>query len=55
MSAHYSNNESYPGFSDRPQSNSALSVPRESTDKNQHELSQQQRHNKELSLKYTAL
>lgn len=55
MSAHFSNKESFPDMSDRPQTNSARSSPEQLVDQLQMQLALARKQNKELAHKYSAL
>ena len=55
MSAHYSNKESYPQHSDRPQTNSARSSPEQIVDQLQMQLNLQRKQYSQLSHKYSTL
>jgi hypothetical protein len=54
LSAHFSN-ESYPEFSDRPQTNTERSIPGENVGLKQQEILAQQRQLTDMKQKYTAL
>lgn len=55
MSAHYSNKESYPEYSDRHQTNSARSSPEQMLDQLQLQLNLQRKQNSQLNQKYCTL
>lgn len=55
MSAHFSNKESFPELSDRPQTNSARSSPEQIVDQLQLQLAMSRKQNKELIQKYSTL
>ncbi len=55
MSAHFSNKESFPDFSDRPQTNSARSSPEQLVDQLQLQMAVQRKQYSELQNKYSSL